>query len=184
MNKKLLAKACLLALFALLASYQTALAHEHVTVGDYEIEVGWVNEPPLAGQLNGIVVNVSKASTSEAQPVEDVSGLKVTISYGGQSRELSLEPQGEETPGHFKAPVLPAVPGKYTVILGGQLGDTAVDAPVEVEEVMPADTIQFPSSQPAAPSAEFGTINWLLYFSLLIGLIALILAVMALRKAG
>lgn len=184
MHKKLLVRSCLLALIALLASYQPALAHEHVNVGDYEIEVGWANEPPVAGQQNAIAINVSNTSSGEAQPVEDVSSLTVAISYGGQSKTLSLEPLGEDTPGQFVAPILPTVPGQYTVTLGGKLKDTAVDAEVEPEEVQPADTIQFPSSQSTGPSTEFGAINWLLYFSLLIGFIALVLAVMALRKAG
>ena len=97
-------------------------------MGDYEIEIGWVNEPPVAGQLNGIEISVSNTSTGEAQPVEDVSSLTVTISYGGQSKELTLEPLGEDTPGQFEAPILPTVPGQYTIAFGGQLGDTAVDA--------------------------------------------------------
>ena len=181
MNKKLFVPACLLALIALLASYQTALAHETITVGDYEIEIGWANEPPVVGQQNAIVVNVSDTSSGEAQPVEDVSSLTVAISYGGQSKELTLQPLGEETPGQFVAPILPTVAGQYTVTLGGKLGDTAVDAQVEPEEVEPADTLQFPSA--AAQSANVGMMNWLLYLSLLVGLIALVLGVMALRKA-
>jgi hypothetical protein len=66
------------------------------------------------------------------------------------------------------------------------LGDTAVKAEVEPEEVQPADTLQFPSEASAAAtgqSADLGMMNWLIYLSLLIGLTALILGVMALRKA-
>jgi hypothetical protein len=87
---------------------------------------------------------------------------------------------GEDTPGQFVAPVLPTIPGQYTLILGGKLGDTAVDAQVEPEEVAPADTLEFPSAAPQ--SADLGLMNWLIYLSLLIGLIALVLGVMALRR--
>jgi len=180
MNKNLFMSACFIAFMALLTSYQTVLAHETITVGDYEIEVGWANEPPVVGQQNAIAVNVSNTSTREAQPVEDVSSLVVTVSYGGQSKTLTLEPLGEDTPGQFVAPVLPTVPGQYTLILGGKLGDTAVDAQVEPEEVAPADTLEFPSTAPQ--SADLGLMNWLIYLSLMIGLIALVLSVMALRK--
>ena len=182
MNKKPLIAACLLAMIALLTSYQTALAHETVTVGDYEIEVGWISEPPIAGQLNGIEIFVSNTSTGEAQPVEDVSALTVTISYGGQSRELTLEPRGEDTPGEYEAILLPTVPGQYTIALGGQLGDTAVEAEVEPHEVGSADAVQFPSVESSVQSADLGMMNWLIYLSLMIGLIALVLGVMALRK--
>jgi hypothetical protein len=181
MNKKLFIGAGLLAIVALVLNFQLAFAHESITIGDYTVEVGWLSEPPIVGQQNGIVVNVSK--TSDAQPVEDVSSLTVTVSYGGQEKALTLQPLGEDTPGQFVAPVLPTVPGKYTVKLGGTLGDTAVNTEVEPEEVEPADTLQFPSAASAQQSTDLGVLNWLIYISLLIGLIALILGVMALRKS-
>lgn len=97
----------MIALVALLLNFQLALAHESVTVGDYEIEIGWVDEPAIVGQQNAIAINVSNTSSGEPQPVEDVSSLTVTVSYGGQSKELTLEPLGEDTPGQFAAPSFP-----------------------------------------------------------------------------
>jgi hypothetical protein len=181
MKKRFFVTANLLALIALLTSYSIALAHESVTVGDYTIEIGWVSEPPIVGQQNAIVVNVS--TTSDEQPVEDVSALTVTVSYGGQNKTLNLQPLGEDTPGQFVAPILPTVPGQYTVSLGGKLGDTDVKVDVEPEEVEAADVLQFPSAASGEPGANLGMLNWLLYLSLLIGLIALVLGVMALRKS-
>jgi hypothetical protein len=184
MNQKFLLPACLIAFIAILFSYQIALAHESITVGDYLLEIGWLSEPPVVGQQNAIVVNVSMG---DEQPVEDISSLTVTISYGGQDKILMLHPLSENTPGQFAAPILPTVPGQYSVKFGGNLAETAVDAHVEPEEVQPADTLQFPSVASASSTqqdAEVGTMNWLVYLSLLIGLIALILGVMALRKAN
>ena len=181
MNKKLFFSAGLFAIVALLLNFQLAFAHESITVGDYTVEVGWLSEPPIVGQQNAIVVNVS--TTSDEQPVEDVSSLTVTVSYGGQEKALTLQPLGEDTPGQFVAPILPSVPGQYTVKLGGALGDTTVDAEVEPEEVQPASTLQFPSTASEEQSANLGVLNWLIYISLLIGLIALVLGVMALRKS-
>lgn len=184
MNRNLLITAFLLGLVALLISHKTVLAHEHITVGDYEIVIGWAVEPPVAGQLNAIVVNVLDTSTGEERPLEDISSLTVTVSYGGQSKQLALEPLREDNPGQFEAPILPTIPGQYTILLSGQLGDTPVDASVEPEEVAPSDTIQFPILEPGQPNADLATIHWLIYFSVMIGFIALVLAVMALRKAG
>ena len=178
MNRKFFVLACLIAFVAILISYQTAFAHESVTVGDYTLEIGWVNEPPLVGQQNAIVVNVS--TTSDAQPVEDVSVLTVTVSYGDQSKELTLQPLGEDTPGQFVAPILPTIAGQYTITLGGKLGDTDVNADVQPEEVQPADTLQFPSVQSTQPGAG---IDWLVWLSFLVGLIGVGLGVTALRKA-
>ena len=181
MNKKLFISAGLFAIVALLLNLQLAFAHESITVGDYTVEVGWLSEPPIVGQQNAIVVNVSK--TSDEQPVEDVSSLTVTVSYGGQEKALTLQPLGEDTPGQFVAPILPAVPGQYTVNLGGKLGDTDVKVDVQPEEVQAASTLQFPSIASEEQSANLGVLNWLIYISLLIGLIALVLGVMALRKS-
>ena len=180
MNKKPFIGAGLLVMIALIVNFQPVFAHESITIGDYTLEIGWISEPAVAGQQNAITVNVSQG---EEEPIEDVSSLMVTISYGGQDKTLILHPLGEETPGQFIAPILPTVPGKYTLKLGGALGDTAVNAQVEPEEVQPADTLQFPSQASVAQSADLGYMNWLIYISLLIGLIALILGVMALRRA-
>jgi hypothetical protein len=183
MNKRLIIGAGLLTIMALLLNFQLAFAHESITVGDYTLEIGWRGEPPIVGQQNAIVVNVS--TTSDEQPVEDVSDLTVTVSYGGQDKTLTLQPLGEDTPGQFVAPILPTVAGQYTVKLGGTLGDTAVDTQVDPEEVQSADTLAFPSvgsATSAQPSANLGMMNWLIYLSLLIGLIALVLGVMGLRQ--
>ena len=187
MNRKKLWIAGLISLIALTLNFQLAFAHESITVGDYTVEIGWLSEPPIVGQQNAIVVNVS--TTSDEQPVEDVSGLTVAVSYGGQDKTLTLQPLGEDTPGQFVAPILPTVAGQYTVKLGGKLGDTAVDTQVDPEEVQSADTLAFPSGASTASTASaqqnanLGAMNWLIYLSLLIGLIALVLGVMGLRKA-
>jgi len=181
MKRRILWLTVLFVFSALIINVQVALAHESITVGDYTLEVGWLSEPPVVGQQNAIVVNVS--TTSDEQPVEDVSALTVAISYGGQDKTLTLQPLGEDTPGQFVAPILPTVAGEYSVIFGGMLGDTPVDADTHVEEVQPADTLQFPSVASTEQSADLGVMNWLIYLSLLIALIALVLGVMALRKS-
>jgi len=179
MNRKFFAPACLIAFIALLISYQTVFAHEVITVGDYTLEVGWLSEPPIVGQQNAIVVNVS--TTSDEQPVEDASALTVTVSYGGQSKTLTLQPLGEDTPGQFVAPILPSVAGQYTVTLGGKLSDTDVDAEVEPEEVQAADTLQFPDVE----SVQTGVSNdWLAWLGVFLGLVGIGLGMMALRKAS
>ena len=184
MNKRLYIPACLIAIIALLLSNQNVLAHESIIVGDYEIEIGWLSEPPVAGQMNGFELSVSNTSSGTAEPVEDISSLIVTVSYGGQSKELTFEPVGEDAPGQYEVAMLPTVAGQYTLVFSGKLGDTPVDAHGEPEEVSPADTLQFPAVESSDQSANAGATNWLIYLSLLIGLIALGLGVSALRKTG
>ena len=181
MKTEVLLSGIFITLLTIILNVHAVLAHESITVGDYEIIVGWSNEPPIAGQQNAIAVNVMNMSTGEEQPVEDISSLTVTISYGGQSKILALRPLGEDTPGQFIAPILPTIAGEYEVIFGGSLGDTAVDAETHVEEVEPANTLAFPSMEAAQTS---GGTDWLVWLSLLIGLIGLGVGTTALRKAS
>ena len=182
MQKKTFASACLIVLIALLTNIQTVFAHKDVTVGNYELEIGWLSEPPIVGQQNAVVVNVSDTSSGEAQPVEDVSALTVTVSYGGQSKTLTLQPLGEDTPGQFVAPLLPTVAGLYTITLGGTLGDTPVNEAVEPEEVQQADVVQFPVLDAGQQTGTTNATDWLAWLGVLLGLIGIGLGVTALRK--
>src|SRR5258706_1286462 len=180
MNKKFLIPACFIVFVGVLISYQTAFAETSITVGNYAVEIGWVNEPALVGQQNGIVVNVS--TTSDQKPVEEVSSLTVGVSYGGQSKTLTLQPLGEDTSGQFAAPILPTVPGQYTVNLGGKLGTIDVKVDVQPEEVQAADILQFPSL-PSQQSSSFGMIGWLALLALVCGIAGMGLGITALRKS-
>jgi len=176
-KKKFFIPAGLIALFAILLTYQTAFAHTAITAGDYTIEIGWVNEPAIIGQQNAIVVNVS--TTSDHKPVEDVSALIVAISYGDQSKTLTLQPLGEDTPGQFIASILPTLPGQYTITLGGKLGDTSVSSQVQPEEVQSADILKFPVVEIVQPAVNT---DWLAWIGALLGLIGIGLGITALRK--
>jgi hypothetical protein len=179
MNKRSVLSACLLSLMLLLSSVHTVLAHETITVGDYEIEVSWLSEPPIVGEKNAIVLHITE--TGSAVPVEDVSSLTVTLSYGGQRKMLVLQPLGEETPGQFMSPILPTVPGEYEVIFGGILGDTAVEAETHMDEVQPIDVLAFPAVDVARQGAAT---DWLIWLSILVGLVGVGLGVTALGRAS
>lgn len=62
MNKPL----ALLVIIALSAGLLgSAYAHKGQVVGDYKIEVGWKNEPPIVGKKNAIEIVVTKATLSD-----------------------------------------------------------------------------------------------------------------------
>ena len=183
MKKNTLWLAGLFMFLAITLNIQPVLAHEGITVGDYEIVVGWAVEPPLAGQMNAIEIRVSDTSSGTEEPVEDVSSLTLTVSYGGQEKTLVLEPIGEDSPGQFIAPILPTTAGEYEVIFGGTLDETAVDAETHVQEVQPADALSFPVVDSAqAERTSFGLTGWLAAAGLLTGLAALGLSMYNLRK--
>jgi hypothetical protein len=168
-------------------------AHQTITAGPYAIEYGWLSEPPVVGQSNAIVINVSQenASGATSQPAQgsatpavpkqiDISGLKVEVTYGGQSKFLTLQPLGEDTPGQFIAPILPSIPGTYTLRLSGTLGETPVQAEVQPEEVQPAASIQFPQS--SSTDANGGGTNWLGLAGVVLGAIGTVLGALALFR--
>jgi hypothetical protein len=181
MKQRILWLAALLLFLALILQVQPVLAHESITVGDYTLVVGWLNEPPIVGQTNAIVVEVT---TSDEQPVEDVSSLTLTLSYGGQEKQLTLEPVDDHSHGQYMAPILPTVQGEYTVIFGGTLGDTAVEAETHVEEVQPADTLAFPNIESTAQETNtFGITEWLAIAGFVSGLAGLVLSLVNMRKS-
>lgn len=186
MDKKYLSAACLIAFLALVLNFQSAFAHESITVGDYEIVYGWLNEPPIAGQMNGVEIFVNNTSSGAAQPAEEhiIHSLVVELSYGGETKILTLEPVFD-TPGAFDATIIPTIPGLYSLKFSGSLGETAVDTEVELEEVRAPDAVQFPSAastETTDQNAATGTADWIVWVSLLLGLMSIGLATIALRK--
>ena len=179
MKKRNVLVGCLIASILLILNFQLVFAHETVTAGDYQLEIGWLTEPPITSQVNGIIVNVSKG---EEEPVEDVSDLVVNVAYGGQVRALLLQPLNEDTPGQFVAPILPTIPGQYRVQLSGKLGDTVVSAEVELERVQAPEVIQFPIVEASSQSSSLGLTGWLALLGIVLGITAIVISMMALRK--
>src|SRR5450432_3193425 len=78
-----LAAAILLCLIA-----TPALAHQQVTVGAYDLEIGMINEPVYVGDKSGLEFSVMKSG----QPVTGLeTTLKATTTYNGQTRDLLLD---------------------------------------------------------------------------------------------
>lgn len=190
MNKRVLLPASLLALFAIILTFGVALAHTIVHVGNYDIEVGWMNEPPITGQRNAIVVNVSDTTATDA--VVDISQLTINVTYGGQTKTLELQPVSEDSSNQYIAPILPTIAGQYSIHLGGKLGDSDVNVDVQPEEVVSSDTLAFPNATPGSQGQRggfdrggfgggfnggfFGLTTWLSGGALLVAVVALIVA--------
>ena len=62
-----------------------AFGHTVDSVGDYRLEIGWMNEPVVSGETNGIELYVSPLepglSLEEQEFKNGVSGLDVITSY-------------------------------------------------------------------------------------------------------
>jgi hypothetical protein len=161
-----------LALALLLAGLtaKTALAHARVEVGPYLIIIGWRSEPPIVGDRNALLLEISK----DGQPVEGVeSTLEVAVSYAGRTFTGNLDPT--TTPGRYMVEIYPTVRGQYTVQLSGAIEETAVNASAEPEEVLPAAVLQFPEAPPdtLALQAEIDELAGQLQTARLLAVVAL-----------
>ena len=132
-------------------------AHTHVHVGEYELSIGWANEPTYVGVPNGVEVTVSDP---DGEPVTDLGAgdITVVVSTADQSTEvLPLEPafvlDAFGTPGQYLADLLPTVPGDYTFQFAGSLREETVDVTVTSGEdtfspVQSSTGVEFPVKVP------------------------------------
>jgi hypothetical protein len=146
-------KFIVLALFVsslLLAFYQVATAHGHTEVGDYELVIGFHNEPAYQGEPNGLDLFVTNSKTGEmVNGLEET--LRVEILYGSSKKELQIEPQyGQD--GAYTAYVIPTETGDYTWHIFGKIEETPVDvsmtsSPDTFSPVEPKTAVSFPNAE-------------------------------------
>lgn len=152
-----------LALVAILvaAFAGTVSAHETREVGDYELTVGFVSEPAIVGELNGIQLNVTRISggDEESEPVAGVAQtLQAAIIHGDQTREVELRPVfGED--GSYTADVIPTSAGTYAFQFVGEIEGQEVDqtfrsGPDTFSDVESRSDIEFPGGGTASTSGS------------------------------
>jgi hypothetical protein len=137
-------------IFALLANSNVRHASAHVTknFGGINVEVGWANEPALAGQMNTITVGIT--TKSDDKPVANAVGqLQATIKKGGDTKALDLLPQEQE--GLYGAQVIPSQIGEYGVVLKGSINGQAIDGTIPLDTVEDPKELSFPAGGSSNP---------------------------------
>ena len=145
--------AVVLASIAIIAS--PADAHERRTVGPYTFVVGWLSEPALIGQTNGLSLDVTL--TADGKPVEGLEKTlqaDVIVGGGAATRRLELSRDADQ-PGHYTGGFVPTRIGDYTFRIFGTAGTTPIDArfesgPGRFDTVSDAASLQFPDRLPSA----------------------------------
>lgn len=153
----------------------TASAHETRTVDtDYEFVVGFINEPAVQGDTNGISVKITKGD----QPVLGAADtLTAQVSIGDQVKDMTLTPAyGEE--GLYESVFIPTQPGDYSFRFTGTLEGVAVDetftsSPEGFDSVQPRSDLEFPATTDETGSRQDGSLD--LAFPMIAG--GLVLAV-------
>lgn len=117
------------------------LAHEEVVIGDISIVAGWVDEPPLVNQLNGIVLIITQVSNG--QPVNNaLAQVDVALQKGAEIKPLEFQPTEEA--GTYTATILPTQTGQYAIVMRGTIAGQAIDRQIEIEDVEDTARFSFP----------------------------------------
>jgi hypothetical protein len=132
------------------------LAHEEVVIGNISIVGGWVDEPPLVNELNGIILIITNAS--DGQPITNaVAQLQVTLQKGTETRALEFQPSEEA--GTYTATVLPTQTGQYAIVMQGMIAGQTVEGQMEIEDVEDTARFTFPPSSSSSSSSTTTTSN-------------------------
>ena len=110
------------------------------------VKIGWLHEPPLAGDINEIDVYAYNGTDDTAPPIANtgLNNMTVNIQYGGQTKTLSFDPS-DDTPGLYTSALTPDQLGTYNVIIKGDIA--GVDIPsttYPMQEVEAKDQYYFP----------------------------------------
>jgi len=133
------------------SSARPAMAHAELVQGDVKIVAGWVNEPPVVGQINGIELTITRVSDN--QPISNaVAQLEVSVKKGTPTKSLNFRPTEES--GVYVADILPTQTGQYAVVMRGTISGQAIDGQIEIEDVEDTVALAFPPSTEGGISEE------------------------------
>jgi hypothetical protein len=130
----------LISLFSIGFSIQSIYGHTEIKVGNYTIEAGWSNEPPLINNLNEVVIFIFENDSPVRNAMKDLS---VSINYGGINKKLNFLPS-EESVGQYLADIIPSNLGTYSLNLKGTIGTQNINNDIQIEEVEDAKKLTFP----------------------------------------
>jgi hypothetical protein len=130
----------LIFLFSIGLSIQSVYGHTEIKVGNYTIEAGWSNEPPLINNLNEVVIFIFENGSPVRNAMKDLS---VSINYGGINKKLNFLPS-EESVGQYLADIIPSNLGTYSLNLKGTIGTQNINNDIQIEEVEDAKKLTFP----------------------------------------
>jgi len=124
-------------------------AHGDEPCGSFTCKVGWINEPVVVGQFNGLDLSITeKDDSSKGVPGAEAT-LKFEIIYGGVKKIFPLRPLRDQ-PGHYTTDILPTRAGQYTFRFFGTLNGEAIEVSLEPEEVAAASAVEFPEASNVA----------------------------------
>lgn len=143
--------AALIAAAMLVVAPSVALAHETRDVSGYKFVVGWIGEPALEGQKNGVDLRVTQAD-KPVEGVEKTLQVEITHKASGTKKTFALRTIFRD-PGHYTADIIPTAPGQYEMRFFGKVGTTEVNqtfisGPGRYGDIEPTTELGFPVAAP------------------------------------
>lgn len=182
----------MIALISTLAISGSVSGHGKTTVGDYDLEIGFHNEPAVLGLPNGLDLFVTNSKTGEK-----VNGLADTLQaeviFGSSKKSLKIEPV-EDQDGAYYSFLIPGATGDYTFHVFGKINDTPVDvsmtsSPDTFNSVELQSVYTFPGADPKAADTQSAanqsttTATYVGIGGLVAGLAGVIIGLVALQAA-
>lgn len=123
-----------------------AFAHKTVIVDQYEIEVGWRDEPPLVGQQNAVFfsINQDEGNGVKSGITNAFRNLEAEVKSGSMTKQLDII--SDIKAGNYYAKIIPTKTGSLIVALKGTINDVPVNEEVTIEDVESTDLLAFPPS--------------------------------------
>ena len=172
--------------------HTAASAHGKTTAGDYDLEIGFHDEPVVVGMPNSLDLFVTNSKTGEkVNTLQDT--LTAELIFGASKKTFKLEPQ-EGQDGAYTAFVIPTAVGDYTWHITGNINGTPVDvsmtsSPDTFNSAEAASVYAFPGAGASAPdpvAQAMTNSNTALLVGgggLVVGLIGLVIGLVALSTA-
>src|SRR5581483_8278764 len=130
----------------------SASAHDRRNVaGTYNFVVGFITEPALVEEPNGIDLRITDAANAPVLGAEKT--LKAEMSFGDQKKTVELRARFGQ-PGAYTADLIPTKAGTWVFRFFGAINDTPVDerfesGPGRFNDVQSKTTMQFPVALPS-----------------------------------
>ena len=136
-----------------------AYGHTVDTVGEYRIEIGWMNEPVVSGDTNGLELYVSPlvACPDISIPLECANSQEFQNGIEGLRKLLKIQFVYDKTqtitlplvsdhniPGKYYAFITPTVSGYFQANLIGKILDTPVNLSMHPPPIAERSYIEFP----------------------------------------
>ena len=137
----------------------TAYAHTVDAVGEYRVEIGWMNEPVVSGETNALELYVSPLTTCPdiSIPLECANSQEFQNGIEGLRKLLKIQFVYDKTqtitlplvndhdiPGKYYAFITPTVSGYFQANLIGKILDTPANLSMHPPPIAERSYIEFP----------------------------------------